>query len=166
MTVFTLGHSTRSEDELAAALVGHGVVQVADVRRFPGSRRHPQFAREELMRWLAGRGFEYVWIGETLGGFRAPPSGARGGERGTLAHYDAYMTSPAFARGIATLERLATDQTTAILCAEADWSRCHRGRIADALVRRGVEVMHIVDSDKAEAHSLAPCQGALDLTLR
>ena len=64
--IWTIGHSTRTIEEFIALLHLQGIRLLADVRRFPGSRRHPQFAREELMRWLAGRGFEYIWMGEAF----------------------------------------------------------------------------------------------------
>lgn len=112
-----------------------GVAQLVDVRHFPRSRRNPQVNKEVLERELPARGIAYFWEGETLGGFRT------GG-------YQAYMTTPGFAQGIARLEHLVDQAPTAIMCAEIVWFRCHRRFIAREMAARGYRVTHIVSRGK------------------
>jgi uncharacterized protein (DUF488 family) len=133
--VFTVGHSTRSIEELTLLLSEHGVKQVVDVRHFPRSRRNPQFNLEALERELPARGLSYVWMGDSLGGFR------KGG-------YLPYMDTPEFAAGISRLEELAERQLTSIMCAEIVWFRCHRRFIARRLVALGHPVTHLVSPGK------------------
>ncbi len=129
--VFTVGHSTRPLDELVALLRDHGIAQLVDVRRFPRSRRLPQFNQDALARDLREEGTAYLWMGAELGGFRA------GG-------YELHMDSPGFQKGIAQLSALAARAATAIMCAEVVWFRCHRRFIARRLVTLGHRVTHIV----------------------
>jgi len=145
MVVYTVGHSTRSADELVAILRAHDVRGVADVRRFPASRRHPQFAREALAARLAADGIAYDWL-PALGGRRAarPDSPHRGWRVEAFRAYADHMETPEFAAGLARLVALAALRPTAILCAEAVPWRCHRQLIADALVARGVAVVHLL----------------------
>ncbi len=111
-------------------LAKHGVEAVADVRRFPKSRKFPHFNRESLEKTLPQFGIEYHWLGELLGGYR------RGG-------YEAYIKTPEYMRGIEKLEALASRKRTAIMCAEGYWRRCHRRFIAETLEKRGWKVIHI-----------------------
>jgi uncharacterized protein (DUF488 family) len=134
--LYTVGHSTRSIDELVALLQENGVKQLVDVRHYPRSRRNPQVNREALERELPKRGIDYFWEGETLGGFR------KGG-------YQAYMGSASFAEGLDRLERLLAKGPTAIMCAEIVWFRCHRRFIAREMAVRGYRVTHIVNPGKA-----------------
>ena len=140
-TIWTVGHSTLGRDELVALLRGYGVACVADVRRFPKSRRNPQFDREELEQALPAAGVRYVWMGEGLGGYRT------GG-------YEAHTRTPGFAAALGELEALAAEHATAVMCAEKLFFRCHRRFIADALVRRGWRVIHIIDERRAHEHKL------------
>lgn len=116
-------------------LKDHGVTQLVDVRQFPRSRRNPPFTMERLARELQRRGITYLWQGETLGGLRA------GGFR-------AYMKTSTFAAGLARLEHLADQQSTAIMCAEALPVQCHRRFIARQMAGRGYRVTHIVARGK------------------
>ncbi len=143
--IYTVGHSTRTLEELVETLKSHGVEQVVDVRRFPTSRRMPWFQREHLARELPLKGVGYHWLGNLLGGYR------RGG-------YPAYMETQEFQQGLETLERLASERPTAILCAELLWFRCHRRFIADALCHRGWQVIHLFDRRRAQPH---PCRSPL-----
>ena len=155
--MWTIGHSTRSLDELAALLESHGISCVADVRRFPGSRKHPQFGREALERGLAERGIAYVWLGEALGGRRrAGPEAARHAalRSESFRAYAAHMQTPEFAAGLERLVELAGRRPTAILCSEAVWWRCHRSMIADRLVSLGHEVRHVMSEKPAGPHRL------------
>ena len=153
--VFTAGHSTRPIEELIALLREHGVQTLVDVRRYPGSRRHPQFSRDALEASLAGAGIQYVHEPD-LGGRRA----VRPGSRHTAWRVEAFrgyadhMETPEFQAALDRLMRRAAGETAAILCAEAVPWRCHRRLISDALVARGVEVLHIMGPGRADPHGL------------
>jgi uncharacterized protein (DUF488 family) len=149
-----VGHSTRERGELAALLHEHGVRTVADVRRFPRSRRHPQFDAGALAAWLPEEGIAYVPLPE-LGGRRSrvPESPNGGWEHPAFQAYADWMAGPEFAAGIARLEALAAP---AVMCAEAQWWRCHRRLVADALVVRGHPVGHIIGAGREFAHELTP----------
>jgi uncharacterized protein (DUF488 family) len=155
--VFTIGHSTHTLDAFAALLEGHGVRRVADVRRFPGSRRHPQFGREALAEGLAARGIAYVHL-EELGGRRSvvPGSPNGGWENAAFQGYADHMATAGFAAGHDALRVLAADAAAAVMCAEALWWQCHRRLIADALVVGGWAVDHIGPDGRLAAHELTP----------
>jgi uncharacterized protein (DUF488 family) len=155
LTVWTVGHSTRSADEFAELLSAHAVKRVADVRRFPASRRHPHFAREQLEPFLAARGIDYRWLAE-LGGRRSArrDSSNTGWRVAAFRGYADYMETPEFGAAFATLMVLAGERNTAIMCAESLWWQCHRRLIADALVAGGHVVIHIEGADKASSHKL------------
>jgi len=130
-TIFTLGHSSLPWEEFLALLREHGIDVVVDVRRFPTSRKHPQFTKEPLAQGLAEAGIRYEWLGEELGGYR------RGG-------YEAHMRSQTFRAGIERLLSLAEGGRVAIMCAERAPEGCHRRFIAAHLVSLGVRVIHIL----------------------
>jgi uncharacterized protein (DUF488 family) len=152
--IYTIGHSTRSLAELVALLEEHGVRRLADIRRFPGSRRFPHFSRESLETALPAAGIAYVHV-EELGGRRKPsktsPNG--GWESEQFRGYADYMGTEAF--GSAVNRLLATEQATAVMCAEAVPWRCHRNLLSDDLVRRGVEVVHILRPHASQTHKLS-----------
>ncbi len=153
--IFTVGHSTRSLDDLLALLRAHGVTQLADVRTIPKSRRHPHFSLDALSQSLPAAGIAYRHVGG-LGGLRKPRADSRNrawrhpGFRG----YADYMETPAFERALEQLIEWSREGPTAVMCAEAVWWQCHRQLIADALVARGVEVRHIMSAKAAPAHTL------------
>jgi len=151
--VFTIGHSTQAVDAFIALLTANGVTQVADVRRFPASRRHPQFAREALAAALAGAGIAYEWLPE-LGGRRAPRANSRntGWRNGGFRGYADYMETPPFQQGAERLAELARSRPTAYMCAEHAWQQCHRGLISDYLKVAGWQVLHILARGKTELH--------------
>jgi uncharacterized protein (DUF488 family) len=155
-TVYTVGHSTRSQQELLELLGRQAVTALADVRAFPGSRRHPQFGREELARWLPEAGIEYVHM-RALGGRRRPSEDSpnQGWRDPSFRGYADYMATPEFAGALRELEQLARAKPTAVMCAEAVWWRCHRRLIADALTARGWTVCHL-GSGSAQRHELTP----------
>jgi uncharacterized protein (DUF488 family) len=128
--VFSVGHSIRPIGQFIALLKKNGIELVADVRRFPVSRRFPWFSRENLEAFLRQEGIGYIWLGESLGGFR------RGG-------YEAYAKTDEFMAGIEKLESLASASRTAFMCAEAFEGRCHRKHIARELEARGWRVIRI-----------------------
>jgi uncharacterized protein (DUF488 family) len=155
--IFTIGHSTRSLDELITLLQRHGVGLVADVRSIPRSRRHPHFAAEALAESLPQAGLAYRHF-PGLGGLRRPrPDSINTAWRhqGFRGFAD-YMQTPAFEQSVDELVRTAeVSGPAAIMCAEAVWWRCHRQLIADALVARGVGVRHIVNAGEARSHELS-----------
>lgn len=157
--IYTVGHSTRSLDGLVEILRTHGIERLVDVRRFPGSRRHPHFAREALASGLAAEGIDYRFVGESLGGRRRAgcsrldsPNAAWTVEG--FRTYADYMQTEAFLEGLRLLEDLARERPTAFMCAEALWSRCHRRLIADALLVRGWEVVHLSSTRPGRPHAL------------
>jgi uncharacterized protein (DUF488 family) len=155
LTVYTLGHSTRSAEELVSVLERYGIRRLVDVRTLPGSRKVPQFNKEALEPLLAGAGIDYVHLKE-LGGLRKPrPDSENAGWRNeSFRGYADYMRTPEFERALERLVALAGEEPTAIMCAEALPWRCHRSLIADALTVRGHEVVHIFSGTKSERHRL------------
>jgi uncharacterized protein (DUF488 family) len=156
-TVWTIGHSTHTIDELAALLDEFAIEVVADVRRFPGSRRLPQFQSDTLASALATRGIGSVWIAG-LGGRRRPdPASINTGWRHpAFRAYADHIASEEFAEGLFELLMIAPGARTAIMCAEVLWWRCHRRLIADVLTSLDIRVEHIMGTGKAELHEIAP----------
>ncbi len=153
MTLWTVGHSTRTLDELLTLLASFGIEAIADVRRHPGSRKLPWFGREALEQSLRPRGFTYRWI-PALGGRRRgrPDSPNTVWRNASFRGYADHLETPEFAHGLAELLELAARLRTTLMCAELLWWRCHRALIADVLKARGVEVVHIVDETQAVEH--------------
>jgi uncharacterized protein (DUF488 family) len=153
--VFTIGHSTRTAEELLALLAEHGVEVLVDVRRYPGSRRHPQFSCEALDATLAGAGIEYMHEPD-LGGRRAPrkdsPHTAWRVE--AFRGYADHMETEPFQAALERLIGLSAQRRVVILCAEAVPWRCHRRLISDALVARGLDVRHILGRGRADPHDI------------
>jgi len=138
-------------------LAEHGVRVLVDVRRYPASRRHPQFSREALAASLARAGIEYVHEPD-LGGRRAarPDSQHTAWRVEAFRGYADHMETPEFKAALERLQRRAAETPTAILCAEAVPWRCHRRLISDALVAQGIEALHILGRGRAEPHELDP----------
>ena len=151
--IHTIGHGSRTLDELIEALRAHGVTQLVDVRSFPGSRRNPQFGREALQRSLPEGGIAYVWMKELGGRRRARSDSPHTGWRveGFRAYAD-YMEAPAFAAGLDQLVHLGQEEDTAYMCAERLWWQCHRRLLSDALAVRGIAVVHILDAHNTKPH--------------
>jgi uncharacterized protein (DUF488 family) len=156
-TIFTVGHSTRTLDELVDLLKAHGVAGVADVRRFAGSRRLPHFNAEHLAAALPERGLVYL-PSPLLGGRRKPqPDSINTGWRNaSFRAYADYMQTPEFDEGLERLMGRARETPLAMMCAEAVPWRCHRSLIADALIARGWTVIDIMSQAKATPHKLTP----------
>jgi uncharacterized protein (DUF488 family) len=138
-------------------LKSHGVEAVADVRRFPASRRHPHFAREQLESFLATHGVGYHWMPE-LGGRRSAKRDSlnTGWRVAGFRGYADYMETSEFRSAFDALAQLASQRQTAIMCAESLWWQCHRRLIADEFLARGDAVMHIEGLTKASPHRLIP----------
>ena len=154
--IWTIGHSTRTSDELRDALHAYEIELLVDVRRFPGSRRLPQFGHDILRDDLVAHGLEYCWI-PALGGRRRPnPDSTNTGWRHpAFRAYADHLASEEFAQGLFELLMLAHGLRTAIMCSELLWWRCHRRLISDVLVSLGIGVTHIRDAKTSEEHALS-----------
>lgn len=128
--VWTIGHGSRSKEQLLNMLKESRVEVVVDIRRWPTSKLE-HFKRENMEQWLKEAGIGYVWMGEALGGYR------KGG-------YEKYMRTEAFKRGLKELLKLASKKRICLLCLEPNPRGCHRRFISRALQREGVEVAHIL----------------------
>ena len=145
MELASVGHSNRPAGELLALLQEAGIRCVADVRRFPVSRRHPQHSRARLESALRAAGIAYVFLGDALGGRREPSAASDPATNGAwrdpgLRAFADTLDSPETAGGLA----------------ERDWRSCHRQIIADALLARGHRVLHLVRPGERELHALHP----------
>ena len=157
LDLFTVGHSTHPLAGLLDLLGRHGIAALADVRRFPGSRKHPHFHRDSLAVSLPAAGVEYRWF-EALGGRRQKSSS--GGSRNlglrneSFRNYADYMATPEFREAIGQLLALARQKRTAVMCAEGLFWRCHRRLVSDYLLTRGVTVFHIMPAGDLRPHTL------------
>jgi uncharacterized protein (DUF488 family) len=160
--IYTIGHSTHSADAFLELLQAHGVIQLADVRTIPMSRRHPQFNRATLDAFLGNSGIRYRHM-KGLGGLRKPlrDSPNTGWKNSGFRGYADYMQTEAFQTALRELLAFAHEGQTAVMCAEAVWWKCHRQLLADALVVQGVQVRHIV-SGGAKPHELSAFARLLD----
>lgn len=152
-TIWTIGHSTLTLDAFLALLAQYQLQAVADVRRFPGSRRYPQYAREALRGSLVERGFDYRWL-PALGGRRRVVSDSpnTAWRNASFRGYADHLGSAEFAAGLDELLEFSDGQRTTLMCAEVLWWRCHRALISDVLRVRGIEVIHILDAQHAIVH--------------
>lgn len=155
--LWTVGHSNRPLEAFLALCATHGIAGIADVRRVPASRRWPHFARAPLERALAAAGIDYLWL-PGLGGMREPRPGSphTAWAEPAFAAYADHLESAEWRAGAEQLLARAAERPTAILCAEARHTDCHRQLIADAMLVRGVQVRHIVDARPAAPHALTP----------
>ncbi len=152
-TIWTIGHSTRTLEELVALLGAYKIEAIADVRRFPGSRRYPHFARDALAESLPAHGITYQGIPK-LGGRRKvlPDSPNTAWRNASFQGYADFLTTAEFADGLGELLALAATKRTAMMCAEVVWWRCHRSIVSDVLKLRGIEVIHIIDAKHTTVH--------------
>jgi uncharacterized protein (DUF488 family) len=162
--ILTVGHSTHPIDHFIELLRSAGVETIADVRRYPGSRRHPHFGADSLAASLSEAGIDYESFGEQLGGRRRAAKGRQTPDgvpdnsawrNPSFRAYADYMSEPAFAAGLDRLQSLGRERRTAVMCAEAHPSRCHRQLIADALHVRGWHVLHLLSDRRTASHSLS-----------
>ncbi len=156
MRLYTIGHSTRTLDDLVAALRSFGVRLLVDIRTVPRSRHTPQFNREALSRRLPRRGIRYRHL-PGLGGLRKPRADSTNTawRNASFRGFADYMETPEFAAALEEL-RARDAGPAAVMCAEAVPWRCHRSLVADALVARGDTVLHIMGPEKAHPHTLTP----------
>jgi uncharacterized protein (DUF488 family) len=158
-TVYSMGHSTREMAEFSRILEVHEIRMLEDIRAFPASRRHPQFNRENMEAWLPQAGCGYRWE-KDLGGKRGrqmPPelSPHIALRDEAFRNYADYMLSPQFQKAAGRLVERAAEQRTAILCAEALYSNCHRMLVSDYLLSQGHTVLHILDEGPPKEHGLS-----------
>ena len=154
-TIWTIGHSTHPFDEFLALLAQYRVEAIADVRRFPGSRRYPQYMEANLRTSLVEHGIAYRWL-PALGGRRkpVPDSPNTAWRNASFRAYADHLDSAEFAGGMRDLLELAARRRTALMCAELLWWRCHRSLIADVLCVRGIEVVHLLDTKHSTVHPM------------
>jgi uncharacterized protein (DUF488 family) len=162
--VFTIGHSTHDLPAFVALLRRNRIEQVIDVRTLPRSRRNPQFDMDAIRAALRAEGFGYTHLPE-VGGLRHAEEGSAndGWDNEAFRGYADHMATPEFAEGLERTCRLAARRPAALMCAEADWRRCHRRLLSDALVVAGWRVRHILprrpDGEAGghrERHELTP----------
>jgi len=163
ITVWTVGHSTRSGEEFGKILLAHEIKVLVDVRSFPGSRRLPQFNREALAPSLANLGIEYRHE-PRLGGRRKPRADSHNTawKNASFRAYADHMESEEFRRGVEDLLEVAANERTAVMCAEAVWWRCHRSLIADYLKAEGHNAIHIIDQSKTQEHPFTSAARIVD----
>ena len=155
-TLYTIGHSTRSLEDLISALKQHSIETLIDIRAFPASRRLPHFNRESLEAALPAAGIRYVWM-KALGGYRkktredSPNTGLRNTSFRTYADY---MLTSEFEQAVADLVKIGEASRTAYMCAERMWFQCHRMLVSDWLVAHGHEVLHIDGEGVPKPHKL------------
>lgn len=162
-TIWTVGHSTRTLEEVIEILDSFQIKAVVDIRSYPGSRRYPHFNKEALEVSLPLNDVQYFHI-RNLGGRRK----AKTNSKNTAWHHPAfrgyadYMETDEFREGIQELEKIASQQRTAYMCSEAVWWRCHRSMVSDFLKVRGWEVLHIMGIGKETEHPFTAPAGIVE----
>lgn len=151
--IYTIGHSTHSITQFIEMLHSFAIKTLADIRRFPGSNKYPQFNKDNLEEALKQNGICYIHL-EDLGGRRKVQANSKNNKwrNDSFRGYADYMETPAFENAVTKLEIIAMKQTTAYMCSEAVWWRCHRSMVSDYLKAKGWKVMHIMAVGKAEEH--------------
>lgn len=151
--IYTIGHSTRTEEEFIVILKSFKIELLADIRTYPGSKRYPHFNKENLQQKLADHEIIYRHFPE-LGGRRKPSKDSvnTAWKNDAFRGYADYMETTEFKNGIEKLEELASKHTTAYMCSEAVWWRCHRSLVSDYLKWKGWQVLHIMNENKSEEH--------------
>ena len=162
--LYTIGHSTRSLEELISALRAHEIQTLVDIRAFPMSRRLPQFNRDSLEESLPAAGIRYLPM-KALGGYRkkileeSPHIALR---NKSFRNYADYMLTQEFEQAISELLALANNSRTAYMCAERPYFRCHRMLVSDWLTAHGHEVLHIDAEGPVKPHKLMADARILD----
>ena len=156
--ITTVGHGTRRQGELVDLLRDAGVDAVADVRRYPGSRRHPHFSREAMEQWLPAAEIPYCWIAGLGGRRRVDPHSPHVGLRNEqFRAYADHMASAEFSAALGELRRFTAARSAAVMCSESLWWRCHRRLLADHLVLvEGAEGVHLFHDGRVVAHEPTP----------
>lgn len=151
--IWTIGHSTRTLEELLEMLDSFQIKAVVDIRSYPGSRRYPHFNKENLEVTLPSNDVQYFHI-KKLGGRRKVNIDSKNTawRHPAFRGYADYMETEEFKEGIQQLEQIAMQQPTAFMCSEAVWWRCHRSMVSDFLKVRGWKVLHIMGIGKDQEH--------------
>ena len=151
--IYTIGHSTHPLDEFLNMLHSLDIRTVADIRSLPGSRKFPQFNKENLEISLKEDGITYLHLSD-LGGRRKVNKNSKNNRwhHKAFKGYADYMETPEFEKGIEHLEGIAREQPTAVMCSEAVWWRCHRSMVSDYLKAKGWKVLHIMAAGKTQEH--------------
>lgn len=151
--IWTIGHSTRSAEEFISILEHYKIQLLADIRRFPGSKRYPHFNKEALQKLLKEHRITYKHF-EALGGRRTPNKDSKntGWRLAAFRGYADYMETSEFKEAVHQLEKEAAETPTAYMCSEAVWWSCHRSLVSDHLKARGWTVIHIMDSKNSQEH--------------
>ena len=152
-SIWTIGHSTRTFEEFLELLKIDNIVQLIDVRRYPGSRAYPQFNTDNLKTSLPENGIEYIHI-EALGGRRKVSQDSKNiiWNHPSFRGYADYMETSEFEDAFKTLVKMASEKKSAIMCSEAVWWRCHRSMISDQLKTKGWKVIHIMGKNQHQEH--------------
>lgn len=151
--IYTIGHSTHTVEEFLAILHRFDIQILADIRRFPGSRKFPQFSQDNLKVSLEEAKIHYLHLVD-LGGRRKPNKESKNNawHNDYFKGYADYMETAAFETAVKELEELALRQPTAYMCSEAVWWRCHRSMVSDYLKAKGWTVLHIMAKGKVQEH--------------
>lgn len=151
--IYTIGHSTRTIEDFVSLLQTFSIKTLADIRHFPGSRKFPQFNKEQLAETLKSNGIEYIHL-VNLGGRRKVKKDSKNTRWRNEAFrgYADYMETEEFEQAINKLQDIARKATTAFMCSEAVWWRCHRSMVSDYLKAKGWKVLHIMTMRKIEEH--------------
>ncbi len=157
VSIYTIGHSNRSWEDFTALLEKYSIRMVADIRSLPGSKKFPRFDRENMEKALFDQGIRYVWLPK-LGGLRRSRKGFESPNVGLtnpgFRAYADYMATPEFVEGVEELLVIASESSTAIMCAEALYWRCHRRLLSDYLVAHDIEVSHILGLNNLIPHRM------------
>jgi uncharacterized protein (DUF488 family) len=159
MNLFTIGHSTHSLERFLALLAPHGIEALVDIRRFPGSRKFPQFNQADLATALQKVGMECHWL-EALGGRRGKRRDGSstvnlGLQNAGFRNYADYMLTDEFREGVEKLLEITRQKRTAIMCAEGLFWQCHRRLVSDFLMAKRITVQHIMPNGELRPHKLA-----------
>lgn len=152
-TIYTIGHSTHSPEEFIAMLQSFNIQILADIRSLPGSRKFPHFDKENLEISLPENGIEYLHLAD-LGGRRKVKKDSKNNRwnNDSFKGYADYMETQEFENAILNLKKIALKKTTAYMCAEAVWWRCHCSMVSDYLKAKGWDVKHIMEIGKSQEH--------------
>ena len=153
VTIYTVGHSTPTIEVFLSMLESFDIKTIVDIRRFPGSRKFPQFNQDNLKIALEEAGMQYISMLD-LGGRRKPTNDSKNTiwKNESFRGYADYMETAAFENAVVKLEEIALKQTTAYMCSEAVWWRCHRSMVSDYLKAKGWTVLHIMNIAKVQKH--------------
>jgi len=159
LRIFTVGHSNLSFEQFVSLLKEHEIGLVADIRRYPSSRKFPHFNRPVLSELMAAENIDYLWL-ESLGGRRHTNEDSKSCNLGLKSigfrNYADYMATEEFRRAVKELLSAAVGSRTTVMCAEKLYFKCHRRLLSDYLVSQGMEIIHIIEHGRFLSHELSP----------